>query len=72
MKCKHTGRELKSAGNLAGRHSVRAGLHQQAEHVETIILRERGESCDSISLFHIPTNIEQLLESQESLQRILK
>jgi hypothetical protein len=39
MKGEHTWRELESAGNLACRHTLRSGLHQEAKDVETIILR---------------------------------
>jgi hypothetical protein len=58
MKGEHTWRELESAGNLACRHTLRSGLHQEAKDVETIILRESSERSDGIDLFHISTNIE--------------
>ena len=58
MKCEHTGRELESPGDLASRHSLGSGLHQEAEDVEAIILRESGQSRDGIGLFHISRNIE--------------
>lgn len=58
MKCEDTGRELKSVGDLACRHSLRPGLHQKTKDVETIILGKRGEGRDRIGLFHISGNIE--------------
>jgi len=52
MKGEGIRRELEGIRDLAGRHSFRAGLHQQSEHVETVVLGERGKSYDSIRFFH--------------------
>jgi len=58
MKGECVGRELQRARDLARRQALRPGLHQQAEHVEPIILRECGKGRDSVFCFHISTNIE--------------
>src|SRR5205085_6541001 len=50
--------ELQRAGNRACRHSLRSGLNQQSEHVETIVLGKRRERRDGIYFFHTSTNME--------------
>jgi hypothetical protein len=40
------------------RHPFRSGLHEQPEHIETIVLRKRRESPYRICLFHNSTIIE--------------
>jgi hypothetical protein len=72
VKREHAGRDLESVGDLACRHSLRPGLHQEPKDVETAILGERGERRDSIRLFHISTNIEYSSGSQGSFQRNMK
>jgi hypothetical protein len=51
MKGQRVGGEPKSARHLAGREAVRAGLHQQPEHVEPIVLGEGGQRRDSLLFF---------------------
>jgi hypothetical protein len=64
MKRQRIGREVECFGNLAGRHAFGPGLHKQAEHVEAIVLGERGQGRDGICLFHISTIIESLTSRQ--------
>ena len=33
-------------GHLAGGHAVRAGLDQQAKHIEAVVLGERSQGRD--------------------------
>ena len=68
VKCQGVGRELERGGDLARGHTLRSGLHQQAEHVETTVLGERGQSRDGICLFHTSTNIEIFANRQALFQ----
>jgi len=60
MEGQRVGRKRERVGDGSGRHAPRSGLHQQPEYFEAIFLCERGESRDSIFLFHISTNIEMI------------
>jgi hypothetical protein len=71
MKRERVGGEVELFGDLASRHSLRAGLHKQAKDFEPIILRERSERGDSIFRFHISTNIELMSSRQVPFGLIL-
>jgi hypothetical protein len=45
-------------GNVASGHSLRACLDQQPKYIETIVLRQCGQGCDGIDLFHISMKAE--------------
>jgi hypothetical protein len=64
MKGQRVRRELERFGHGAGWHPLQAGLHQQPEHIEPIVLSERGQGRDGIRLFHISTIIELLVARQ--------
>ena len=46
MKGQRVGRETKRFGDGARSHTLGAGLHQQAEHVEAVVLGEGGQGRD--------------------------
>ena len=48
MKGQRVGRETKRFGDGARSHTLEAGLHQQAEHVEAVVLGEGGQGRDGI------------------------
>jgi len=58
VECERVRREFQLGGDATGWHSVRPRLNQQAEHVETALLGERGQSRNSIKAFHISIDIE--------------
>src|SRR5215467_14823440 len=64
MKGQRVRRELQRARHLAGRHSVRSGLDEQAKHVETTVLGEGGQGRHGVSFFHNSTNIEMSVDRQ--------
>src|SRR5688572_22617259 len=41
--------------DLARGHALRAGLDEEPEHVEPVVLRERAERRDGLALFHNST-----------------
>ncbi|MCY1311454.1 hypothetical protein D9M70_617560 [compost metagenome] len=47
-----------TAGDLAGRQSLRLRTHQQAEDVETSVLRQRRQGEDDLFIFHISRLID--------------
>ena len=51
-------RDVEALGDLAGRQAVASGLHQQAEHVETIFLGEGRKRGDGSVRFHHSMIIE--------------
>src|SRR5215469_7757599 len=42
VKCERIRREAKLFGDVAGCHAFQAGLHKQAEDLQTVFLGERG------------------------------
>src|SRR5258708_235107 len=50
--------QSKARGDVARGHSFRARLHQQAENVEAIVLRQCRQNADGALLFHTSMNIE--------------
>jgi hypothetical protein len=62
--------EIERGCDRAGRHPLGSGLHQQAEHVEPIVLSERGQGCDDVWLFHISMIIEITSRRQAIFQRL--
>jgi hypothetical protein len=58
MEGQRVGRNAQRRRDLSRRPPLRARLHQQSEHVEPIVLRERPERRDRIRLFHISMDIE--------------
>ena len=60
--------DAEALGDPAGRQAAGAGLHQQAEHVEPIVLGERGQGRDDVSPYLI--TIE--MEHRQSLSHISK
>ena len=39
--------------HLPGRQAVGTGLHQQPEHVEPVVLRQRGQRRQGVGVFHV-------------------
>jgi hypothetical protein len=72
MKGQRIWSEAEGGSDRARRHSLGAGLHEQPEYVEPIILSESGQGRDDIRLFHISTNMEMTRRRQVIFQRLLK
>jgi hypothetical protein len=58
VKRQRVGGKIERFCDRVGGHAIGAGLHQQAEDVEAVLLRKRGERGDGIYLFFISTDIE--------------
>jgi hypothetical protein len=58
--------------NSTSGHPFRPGLHQQPKHVQTIVLRERSQCRNSVTLFHNSATIEITDRRQELFLRSLK
>jgi hypothetical protein len=56
--------EVECFGHGTGWHSLRSGLHEQAEYVEAVVLGESRQCGNGVNLFHISTNIEMLIKCQ--------
>jgi hypothetical protein len=72
MKSQRTGGHLEASGNMACWHAVRARLYEQAENIETIVLRQRSEDRYRIGTFHISIKTEIFRSRQGIFQRLLK
>jgi hypothetical protein len=53
VRCKFQGRSDAARG-----HSLLSGPDKQAVHIQAIFLRKRGQSRDSIGVFHISIIVE--------------
>jgi hypothetical protein len=65
-------RKSKGVGDLSRWHAARPGLDKKAVGIKTIVLSQRGQCCDSVSHFHISTNMEICWTSQGVLRQRLK
>jgi hypothetical protein len=71
MKRQSVWRYVERFRNLSGRQTLRPCLHEQTERVEATLLRERGEGCNGLVLFHISIGIEISSRGQEIFRELL-